>query len=210
LSELNENHIARKFATERKLPDYTLELLYYTSDLRELAPKFSKLPHIEPRVLIPFKRRDGVCVGFSGRALLDVSNIRYLSYKADKTQPCFFGLDRLNLNKTVYIVEGAFDSMFLPNSIAAGSSDFNGVISALPSSKKFVIIRDNEPRSKELGNKLDKEIEKGYNVVVWSDDIEQKDINDMVLAGIDVEKFIEENTYSGMTAKLKFNSWRKY
>jgi hypothetical protein len=36
-----------------------------------------------------------------------------------------------------------------------------------------------------------------------------KDINDMVLAGLDVMKIISENTFDGLRAKLEFEMWRK-
>lgn len=39
--------------------------------------------------------------------------------------------------------------------------------------------------------------------------INEKDINDMVLSGHDVQSVIESNTYSGLEAKLKFNTWKK-
>ena len=37
----------------------------------------------------------------------------------------------------------------------------------------------------------------------------EKDINDMVLAGHDVMSMLKLNTYSGLEAKLKFNTWKK-
>jgi hypothetical protein len=39
--------------------------------------------------------------------------------------------------------------------------------------------------------------------------MDEKDINDMVIAGHDVQKIVECNTYSGLEAKLKFNTWKK-
>ena len=39
--------------------------------------------------------------------------------------------------------------------------------------------------------------------------IVEKDINDMVLAGHDVMSMIKLNTYSGLEAKIKFNTWKK-
>ena len=39
--------------------------------------------------------------------------------------------------------------------------------------------------------------------------INEKDINDMVLSGLDVQSVIESNTYSGLEAKLKFTTWKK-
>ena len=45
--------------------------------------------------------------------------------------------------------------------------------------------------------------------MIWSTSIEQKDINDMVLAGLNVQSVVESNTYSGLEAKIKFNNWKK-
>ena len=40
--------------------------------------------------------------------------------------------------------------------------------------------------------------------------IKQKDINDMVLSGIkDIQKLIDENTFRGLEAKVRFKDWRK-
>jgi hypothetical protein len=39
--------------------------------------------------------------------------------------------------------------------------------------------------------------------------VTQKDINDMVLSGLDVQSMVESNTYSGLEAKLKFTTWKK-
>jgi hypothetical protein len=45
--------------------------------------------------------------------------------------------------------------------------------------------------------------------VIWPDTIVEKDINDMVLAGRDVQSIVECNNYSGLEAKLKFTTWKK-
>ena len=52
-------------------------------------------------------------------------------------------------------------------------------------------------------------IDKGYNVVLWPDDVKEKDINDMILADIPVEDIIKNNTYQGAAAQLRFAEWRK-
>jgi hypothetical protein len=39
--------------------------------------------------------------------------------------------------------------------------------------------------------------------------VTQKDINDMVLDGVDVMRNIESNTFEGIRAKLEFDLWRK-
>jgi hypothetical protein len=54
-----------------------------------------------------------------------------------------------------------------------------------------------------------KTIDSGQSVVIWPNGIDDKDINDMVMSGLDVQSVIESNTYSGLEAKLKFNTWKK-
>ena len=42
---------------------------------------------------------------------------------------------------------------------------------------------DNEPRSREIIKRMEKLIDKDYELVIWPDNVKEKDINDMVLAG---------------------------
>ena len=39
--------------------------------------------------------------------------------------------------------------------------------------------------------------------------INEKDINDMVLAGHDVQSIVESNIYNGLEANLKFTNWKR-
>jgi hypothetical protein len=72
-----------------------------------------------------------------------------------------------------------------------------------------VWIYDNEPRNKEITDRISKTIDSGQSVVIWPDSIDDKDINDMVMSGLDVMSVIESNIYSGLEAKLKFTTWKK-
>ena len=72
-----------------------------------------------------------------------------------------------------------------------------------------VWIYDNEPRNREIVNRIAKTIDTGDSVVIFPSSIDEKDINDMVMAGHDVQKIVECNTYRGLEAKLKFNTWKK-
>jgi len=59
---------------------------------------------------------------------------------------------------------------------------------------------------------IEKTIDLGYNVVLWPDDIKEKDINDMILAGRtkeEVQSIINKNSYQGNMAKIRFVTWRK-
>ena len=117
-----------------------------------------------------------------------------------------FGLDVLDIRKDIILVEGPIDSLFLENSIAMAGSDVN--VSGLPK-EKLIYCFDNEPRNKEIVNKMEKVIDNGYRICIWNDNLPGKDINDLVMAGLDPEKIIRDNIYDGLTAKLKMTQWRR-
>ena len=68
---------------------------------------------------------------------------------------------------------------------------------------------DNEPRNEAICKILHNNIKEGHRVVIWPDSITEKDINDMVIANLDVEEIINYNTFQNLEAELKFRSWRK-
>ena len=72
-----------------------------------------------------------------------------------------------------------------------------------------VYVYDNEPRNKEIHDRMSKAIQRGYSIVIWPETIKEKDVNDAVLAGIDVEDVLSKNVYSNLEAQLKFNFWKK-
>ena len=124
----------------------------------------------------------------------------------DEEQPKIFGLDRIDTQKPIYIVEGPFDSTFIKNSVAMAGSDAD--------IRTFgwgdhIWIFDNEPRNWEIVNRISKVVDGGDKVVIWPSKMKEKEINDMHLAGIDVQNVVDSNVYSGLEAKLKFNDWKK-
>ena len=115
-------------------------------------------------------------------------------------------MDRVNKREHVYIVEGPIDSLFLDNCIAVAGAD-------VPSMDcDFTIIFDNEPRNRELLKQIKKNIDKGYNICIWPDSIKHKDINDMILGGytkVQIQEIINDNTFHGAAAQLRFTKWKK-
>ena len=120
--------------------------------------------------------------------------------------PKIYGLDKINVTKPIYIIEGPFDSTFVENSVAMCGSD---VDIRAHNWSDYIWVFDNEPRSREITNRISKTIDRGDKVIIWPSNIQEKDINDMVLGGHDVKSVLESNTFSGLKAKLKFNSWKK-
>ena len=68
---------------------------------------------------------------------------------------------------------------------------------------------DNEKRNKQIVDRIEKAINKHFPVVIWPSDVKEKDINDMVLSGLDVDSMLKSNTYSGLEAKAKLISWKR-
>ena len=107
----------------------------------------------------------------------------------------------------MYVVEGPLDSLFIDNCIAVAGADLN-LLELNPS--LTTVIYDNEPRNKHTVERMYKSVDRNYRLVVWPQDLKQKDINDMILSGIkNIEQFIDVHTYHGLEAYLKINQWKK-
>ena len=55
-------------------------------------------------------------------------------------------------------------------------------------------------------------IDKDYSIVIWPDNITEKDINEMIINGKtkeQVQKIISDNTYSGLSAITQLNSYKR-
>ena len=120
--------------------------------------------------------------------------------------PKIYGLDKIDETKPVYITEGPFDSTFVENSVAMCGSDLD--IGTFGWSN-YIWVFDNEPRNREIVERINKAISRGDKVVIWPSNIVEKDINDMVLNGHQVQTIVESNTFQGLQAKLNFTNWKK-
>ena len=168
---------------------------------------FESTKHDEPRIIIPLFYNQNL-VGVQGRSM-DFGNpksVKYITVMFNDDAPKIYGLDNIRTDVPVYVTEGPFDSTFIPNAIAMCGADAD--ISRWGISNP-VWIYDNEPRNREIVNRISKHIDAGEQVVIWPSSIDDKDINDMVISGLNVESVIKSNTYSGLEAKLKFTTWKK-
>jgi len=182
---------------------------YFARNFQEfvntIKPDTFKSTHYgEERIVIPLIRNNTL-IGVQGRALSS-NPIKYLTIMLDDDAPKVYGLDTIDKRLPVYVVEGPFDSTFINNSVALCGSD--GEIRDLERSDK-VFVYDNEPRNKEIVSRIERCIERGERVVIWPTTIREKDINDMVLSGHNVQDIVESNVYTGLQAKLKFTTWKK-
>jgi transcription elongation factor Elf1 len=210
ISDLDDNHPAKKYCLDRKIPN--LDVLYYTDNFKYIingiTDEYDNLIE-EERIIIPFFDEKCDLIALQGRAL-GKSDLRYITIKIDHDKPKIYGLDRVVTDKTLYVVEGPLDSLFLENSVAMAGADVD--LAYFDAFDDVVFVFDNEPRKPEIINRINSIIEKNYKVVVWPDSLKEKDINDMILSGIDtfeLRKIISKNTVSGLKAKLRLTNWKK-
>ena len=156
------------------------------------------------RIIIPLYYQKNL-VGVQGRSL-NSNSVKYITTIFYNEAPKIYGLDSIRRGAPVFVTEGPFDSTFISNSIAMCGAD--GDVRKWGVSTP-VWVYDNEPRSKEITARISNTIARGERVVIWPSNIHEKDINDMVLAGHDVQSIVESNTYDGLEAHLKFTTWKK-
>ena len=205
LPKASEHPRPAGYLTARKLDP---ENFYYAKHFKEFANSikhtFDDTRYEEERIIIPLYYKKNL-IGFQGRSI-DPNPIKYITVMINDESPKIYGLDNIRTDAPVYVTEGPFDSTFIPNAIAMCGADADvrkwGISDP-------VWIYDNEPRNREITNRISKTIDSGESVVIWPDNIDDKDINDMVMSGLDVESVIKSNTYSGLEAKLKFTTWKK-
>lgn len=210
VNQLSGDHIARKYCLGRKIPTEKLSRIYFCEDLSKFAEELQiekKLPN-DQRLIFPFYNKHKTLLGFQAR-LLTGSGVRYYTIKLNEENAKVFGLDVLKDSEDFYIVEGPIDSLFLENSIAMMGSDLTN--NTLPNLfNKGIFVYDNEPRNKQIVTVMSALIEKGHKVCIWPDNIKQKDINDMVIAGVsDIGSVVRSRTFTGLKAKIEFMKWRR-
>ena len=206
LPKATENPYAKEYLEQRKLNP---EKFYFTDKFKEWTntkkQTFDSTYRDEPRIIIPMYDRGKNLIGFQGRSLTH-NSVKYITVMLEDSAPKIYGLDTIDEKLPVYVVEGPFDSTFINNSVALCGSD--GDLGYLEGSDT-ILVYDNEPRNREIVGRIERCIERNQKVVIWPSNIIEKDINDMILAGHDVMSMIKLNTYSGLEAKIKFNTWKK-
>ena len=205
LPKASENPSADGYLTARRLDSTQF---YYAEQFKKfvntLKPTFDDTRYDEERIIIPLYYEKNL-IGLQGRSL-GPSKVKYITVMLNDDAPKIYGLDNIRRDDPVYITEGPFDSTFIRNSIAMCGADANvdrwGISNP-------VWIYDNEPRNNEIVRRIGHTIDNGDSVVIWPSNIDDKDINDMVMSGLDVQSVIESNTYTGLAAQLKFTTWKK-
>jgi len=206
LPRASEVPIAKQYLTQRGIEPSNF---FFAAKFKEWVNTqkytFHDITKDESRIIIPMYDEDKNIIGFQGRSL-GPNNVKYITVMLNEDAPKIYGLDKIDTKKPVYILEGPFDSTFVENAVAMCGSDLD--IRSFGWSD-YIWVFDNEPRNREIIERIHKTIDRGDKIVIWPSSIVEKDVNDMINSGQDVSKVIESNTYSGLKAKIKFNYWKK-
>lgn len=216
LDQLLDTERAKIYMRSRKFPESQMKYVYHTLSAQKLLAGLMPnekeyVSHYFDREAIVFALRDeNKNVGGLNFRYLD-GEVRYQIATLYKGYHKVYGLERFNRNRPALIVEGPIDSHFLPNCLAACGSDLRSLARYIDKDHTIVIF-DNEPRNKQIVANLEKAINDDYIVYIPPADQKEKDINDMVMAGVPKLKIIEmivKNSVRGLRAKIAWQTWKK-
>ena len=206
LPKASDVTVAKEYLEKRKLDP---SKFYFTNKFKQWTntqkKTFDTIGRDESRIIIPMYNEDKILIGFQGRSL-GPNSVKYITVMINDDAPKIYGLDTIETEKPIYILEGPFDSTLVENSVAMCGSDID--IRTFGWSD-YIWVYDNEPRNREIVNRIFKTIDRGDKVVIWPSTVNEKDVNDMTMSGHNVMNLLESNTYSGLKAKIKFNNWKK-
>jgi hypothetical protein len=212
ISSLNKEHFARYYLEKRCIPEEKLNQFYYCENFKEWVntqkQTFKIIKQDESRIIIPLIY-EGNIFGFQGRSLSKNSNVKYITILLNDDIPKIYGLDDIDWSKNVYVLEGPIDSLFISNSIAMTGADVS--VKSIPNYQKtdFIFVYDNERRNKDIISRMEKTIQEGHAIVIWPNDLKYKDVNDMIIAGLNPEEIIQNNTFRGLEARAKLIGWKR-
>lgn len=216
IASLDENHPAKQYIKSRQIPVDFWRDMFWTEDFRDVAirfdKKYEKLKPNDARIVVPFVDSDDKVTAIQGRTLDKDNKLRYITVKASDCATKVYGLDRVKRNELIYVVEGLFDSMFLPNCIAAACSDLRVVEDFVPK-QKCVLVPDRQPKNREIVRQIGKFVKDGWSVCLLPNSLKSKDINDYILcdgkAPQELLDIIQRHTYSGLELEFEFSNWRE-
>ncbi len=232
VSQLAPDHPCKRYVIGRLIPTTHHHRLYWCPEFKAwtntMVPgKFDQdnLKYDEGRLVMPLMDEKGVMFGFTGRSINPDTRLRYIQIMLDEDKPKLYGLEKVNLNKRFFALEGGIDSLFLPNAIASAGGSIQAELNRIFFDRaNCSILYDNEPRNAHVVRNMEKAVNAGYRLTFWPSYIREKDINSYILSEIEdkhiptekiqgvIEGLMAElisHTYSGLAALLKLKTWKK-
>lgn len=223
MKPLKEFPEALKYLENRLIDSKYFDKIFVIENFEQLKRidkyKNAKALRNELRIVLPCYNSNGEILGIIGRSIDSNNPKRYINLRFSEEDVMLYGLynDKgdynINLNKSVYVCEGAFDSLMLDNCVAVNSSSllkFEKALSkVLLENLDIIYISDNENRNFEILKVYEKIIKLDRKIVIFPSYVNGKDLNKMKENGHDVQELIKENTYQGLEALVRFGEFKK-
>jgi hypothetical protein len=160
------------------------------------------------RIVIPWIK-DGKIESYQLRAIYKNQEPKY-KFEADIDKP-IFGLDTLDYDHPyVYLIEGAFDSIFVKNGLAIGGIRLSSKQQDTMENYMFdhVYMLDNQWVDESAYKETHKLLKDGKSVFIWPSTFKSKDVNEHIVKTgknpFNDPKFLEENTFTGLKGIIHF------
>lgn len=183
-----KDSIPYRYLQKRCIPNHFFDVIYYSDNYAQYINKnYIKNKYYvgksDKRIVFPIYDINKKLIGFQGRTLNYKSDIRFLTTKIVDDAKLIYGLNNIDPRKNVYVTEGIFDSLMMPNCIAMLRLDVDiKYIQSLFASSKIIFIFDNELRNPDVMKSYTKiaDIPK-LGLFIWPDYLSDiKDLNELV------------------------------
>jgi len=157
LNECNDEEIIN-YVTNRQIPRQHFHRLFVTNNFFNIhqqiktilenhkGKQFELKQEQDKRLMWMFKTHTGDIVAFQGRRV-DKKEPRYIITRfSNEEQRLIGGLEYMNINEQLFIVEGFIDSLFLPNAVSLNGLHFPSITYLVENFpfKRVTIVFDNE------------------------------------------------------------------
>ena len=206
LPRASEVPIATKYLEKRKIDPskfyFTKEFQKWTNTHKQT---FDTIHRDESRVIIPLHDTEKNLIGFQGRSL-GPNSVKYITVMLNEDAPKIYGLDKIDeKNLSTSPKDHSTRPLWKTRLLCAVPIL---ILGRLVGAVIFGFLITNLVTEKSLKEST-RPLDRGDQVIIWPKQIVEKDVNDMALAGHDIMSILESNTYSGLKAKVKFNTWKK-
>ena len=204
----------------KQLSDPRFKNIMFTENYKKwinenyIENKYPIISNPDPRIVFPIFNKDGRFIGSQGRSLDSINiNMRYLTNKFIPDEELLYGIDSVDPNKTIFVVEGIFDALSIKNSMAMLTSwtDPGFIRRQFPNSK-IIFIFDNEKRNIQIRKNYERLANmEDFGMMIWGRE-KCKDLNEMSiknnLTQNQLTKIVEYNSFYGaLNKKLRLAMW---
>lgn len=217
LKDLPQGHPAREYAEGRFLPD-DVEL-YFAPHLNDTLSTIEaykeRLFTIDYKALVfPLRGIDGTLNYLQARLLFNTDGRRFCTMELEENSPKFWGLDRVDFTRPVYLFEGPIDAMMVDNGVAwAGGNLRQGAkyLEAFCQAGLILVYDADFSSNDQIFIDMLKAVRRdGRSVVIHDKDFGSfKDVNDARKGGWSrkrIQQYLVDKTFTGLKAELKLTT----